>query len=58
MTTVSYVDCNILYIFITTYRSIDSCVQIETKNSEDDQEIPESQTADNPMAPRGRANQP
>ena len=26
--------------------------------SEYDQEIPQSQTADNPMAPRGRANQP
>ena len=28
------------------------------KNSEYDQEIPQSQTADNPMAPRGRATQP
>ena len=27
-------------------------------NSEYDQEIPQSQTADNPMAPRGRATQP
>ena len=26
--------------------------------SEYDQEIPQSQTADNPMAPRGRATQP
>ena len=26
--------------------------------SENDQEIPQSQTADNPKAPRGRANQP
>ena len=26
--------------------------------SEDDQEIPQSQTADNPVAPRGRAAQP
>ena len=26
--------------------------------SEYDQEIPQSQTADNPMAPRGRAAQP
>ena len=28
------------------------------KNSEYDQEIPQSQTADNPLAPRGRATQP
>ena len=29
-----------------------------TKNSEYDQEIPQSQTADNPVAPRRRAAQP
>ena len=28
------------------------------KNSEYDQEIPQSQTRDNPMAPQGRATQP
>ena len=28
------------------------------ENSEYDQEIPQSQTADNPVAPRGRASQP
>ena len=28
------------------------------KNSEYDQEIPQSQTTDNPIAPRGRAAQP
>ena len=28
------------------------------KNSEYDQEIPQSQTADNPVAPRGKAAQP
>ena len=28
------------------------------KNSEYDQEIPQSQTTDEPMAPRGRATQP
>ena len=31
---------------------------IYTKNSEYDQELPQSQTADNPLAPRGRAAQP
>ena len=31
---------------------------LKLKNSEYDQEIPQSQTADNPMAPRGRAVQP
>ena len=31
------------------------CIEIV---SEYDQEIPQSQTADNPMAPRGRATQP
>ena len=30
-------------------------VQIESENN---QEIPQSQTADNPMAPRGRATEP
>ena len=29
-----------------------------TKNSEYDLEIPQSQTADNPLAPQGRAAQP
>ena len=29
-----------------------------TKKSEYDQEIPQSQIADNPMVPRGRAAQP
>ena len=33
-------------------------VRIFKKVSEYDQEIPQSQTADNPMAPRGRAAQP
>ena len=28
------------------------------KNSEYDQEIPQSQTADNPIVPRGRATKP
>ena len=32
--------------------------KIFSKNSEYDQEIPQSQTADNPVAPRGRAAQP
>ena len=32
--------------------------QSELKNSEYDQEIPQSQTADNPVALRGRAAQP
>ena len=30
----------------------------KTKNSQYDQKRPQSQTADNPMAPRGRATQP
>ena len=38
---------------------IPSSVSYETKIvSEYDQEIPQSQTADNPVAPRGRAAQP
>ena len=32
--------------------------ELSLKNSEYDQEIPQSQTADNPVAPRGRAVQP
>ena len=31
---------------------------LDKKVSEYDQEIPQSQTADNPVAPRGRAAQP
>ena len=37
---------------------INDNVNIRLKNSEYDQEIPQSQTADNPVAPRGRAAQP
>ena len=33
-------------------------IDLHAKNSEYDQEIPQSQTADNPLAPRGRAAQP
>ena len=33
-------------------------VRILLRNSEYDQEIPQSQTADYPVAPRGRAAQP
>ena len=33
-------------------------IGLKEKNSEYDQEIPQSQTADNPVAPRGRAAQP
>ena len=35
-----------------------SNVRLPVKNSEYDQKIPQSQTADKPMAPRGRATQP
>ena len=31
---------------------------VTLKNSEYDQELPKTQTADNPVAPRGRAPQP
>ena len=41
---------------ITTHFSLTASLQ--NKNSEYDQDIPQSQTADNPMAPRGRATQP
>ena len=35
------------------------CLSLTAKKvSEYDQEIPQSQTADNPVAPRGRASQP
>ena len=35
-----------------------NCNEGHSKNSEYDQEIPQLQTADNPMTPRGRATQP
>ena len=44
-----------LHIF--TYINIFYCMRLKIV-SEYDQEIPQSQTADNPMAPRGRAAQP
>ena len=34
------------------------CMKYCKNLSENDQEIPQSQTADNPVAPRGRAAQP
>ena len=37
---------------------VPSLLQLAKIVSEYDQEIPQSQTADNPMAPRGRATQP
>ena len=46
---------------VKTYENItcDVIIRIKiTKKNEYDQEIPQSQTADNPVAPRGRAAQP
>ena len=41
------------------YQSEDESIKTSVKIvSEYDQEIPQSQTADNPVAPRGRAAQP
>ena len=46
-------------ICISLDHELNICFQRRSnKNSEYDQEIPQSQTADNPMAPRGRAAQP
>ena len=42
----------------TEDRSINLKVFLSKIISEYDQEIPQSQTLDNPMAPRGRATQP
>ena len=39
-------------------RGVQMLISIEKIVSEYDQEIPQSQTADNPMAPRGRAAKP
>ena len=46
----AYVDCPLSVV--TSHHFLPNIV------SEYDQEIPQSQTADNPMAPRGRAAQP
>ena len=43
---------------ILPYVSLLSAKSIPKIVSEYDQEIPQSQTADNPVAPRGRAAQP
>ena len=43
---------------IQHYPFLNQSQQIDKIVSENDQEIPQSQTADNPVAPRGRAAQP
>ena len=48
---------NVLKILNRNHRQPDKSL-ISKKVSEYDQEIPQSQTADNPVAPRGRAAQP
>ena len=50
-----------VYTLSKVYLSVTNCnltLCILVKNSEYDQEIPQSQTADNPVALRGRAAQP
>ena len=42
---------------ITHIRCFGHTLQLAIRNSEYDQGIPQSQTADKPMAPRGRATQ-
>ena len=52
---------DILYIrlsFLSLYNAELCALSIDKKVSDYDQEIPQSQTADNAMAPRGRAAQP
>ena len=52
---VAYLDkCLVLLI----YNETNEVTYAPSKNSEYDQEIPQSQTADNPVASRGRAAQP
>ena len=45
-------------ITIMQFHSNPRFIKVAKIASEYDQEIPESQTADNPVAPRGRAAQP
>ena len=50
-----------IWVFIicqSTYLRVPGLQRVLFKNSEYDQEIPQSQTADNPVASRGRAAQP
>ena len=47
----------VLYHSMIGYMNIISII-FQYKNSEYDQEIPQSQTADNPVAQQGRAAQP
>ena len=49
-----------LSVACTQHQSLAFCIlRVDPEIvSEYDQEIPQSQTADNPMAPRGRATQP
>ena len=50
-----YIFCNLFVLRGCVEQLMTSTTEIV---SEYDQEIPQSQTADNPMAPRGRATQP
>ena len=45
------------YIYKITPISVDNCSRVAKIVSEYDQEIPQSQTADKPTVPRGRATQ-
>ena len=49
---------NAFYLLTSCARTNSSSFDHAKIVSEYDQEIPQSQTADNPMAPRGRAAQP
>ena len=52
--------CNLTYFYYDMFRvrSVETFLFTIKIVSEYDQEIPQSQTADNPVAPRGRAAQP
>ena len=59
---VNYLIKHVCFSLVGNYlRPPDNYIQLNFNTkivSEYDQEIPQSQTADNPMAPRGRAAQP
>ena len=55
---IHYIHCILSHAYIQLFCHLISCYVNTKIVSEYDQEIPHSQTEDNPMAPRGRAAQP
>ena len=52
------IDNHLIFNTLQNFFISENFIFLSIKNSEYDQEIAQSKTTDNPMAPRGRATQP